>query len=175
MVLTQKQFPAAKPVVYATAKELMPGDVVLAQSGALLKTLLGSCVSVILTDPRRTVAAMCHIVHVGKPNAQNRSNAAYGPVAMEEMFTRLRSIGITPQRCQAYVFGGGNMFPGLFNDNHVGKTNAHWATQFLHGHGITVVDQCLGGTGYRKVSWTVGVAEPLVETVFPQRGAENVR
>ena len=58
--------------------DLMPGDVALGQAGEQLKTLLGSCVAVILTDPRRTVAAMCHIVHVGQPNAANQHNTAYG-------------------------------------------------------------------------------------------------
>ena len=89
--------------------ELMPGDVALAQSGDHIKTLLGSCVSVILTDPRRTVGVMCHIVHVGKPNSSNAKNTAFGDVAMKEMFARLRSVGIHPAKCDAYVFGGGNM------------------------------------------------------------------
>ena len=74
------------------ALELMPGDVALGRKGDRLKTLLGSCISVILTDPRRTVGAMCHIVHVGKPNAANQHNTAFGIVAMDEMFHRLQSV-----------------------------------------------------------------------------------
>jgi chemotaxis protein CheD len=146
----------------------MPGDVALAFAQDPLKTLLGSCVSVILTDPKRTVAAMCHIVHVGKPNAANRRNTAYGAPAMEDMFAKLRGVGVTPKLCQAYVFGGGNMFPHLFMERHVGASNIAWVLDYLHEHGIQVVDHCLGGNGYRKVSWTVGPTEPLVETVFAE-------
>ena len=62
--------PLTKPVVGPL--ELMPGDVAIGQAGDQFKTLLGSCVSVVLTDPRRTVGAMCHIVHVGTPNAEAR-------------------------------------------------------------------------------------------------------
>jgi chemotaxis protein CheD len=148
--------------------ELMPGDVALAFAQDQLRTLLGSCVSAILTDPRRTVATMCHIVHVGTPNAANRRNTAYGAPAMNDMFGRLRGVGVTPKLCQAYVFGGGNMFPHLFMERHVGASNIEWVLEYLHAHDIVILDHCLGGNGYRKVSWTVGPAAPLVETVFAE-------
>jgi hypothetical protein len=42
---------------------LHPGDVVCAERGDTLETLLGSCIAVLLSDRKRTIAAMCHIVH----------------------------------------------------------------------------------------------------------------
>jgi chemotaxis protein CheD len=146
--------------------ELMPGDVALGYAGDELKTLLGSCVSVILTDPRRTVGVMCHIVHVGHPSAGNHNNTAYGSVAMAEMTRRLFSIGFSPRSCQAYVVGGGNMFPTLFTHHHVGTNNIDWVLGYLAHHKIGVLKQDLGGHGYRKLTWTVGLNEPMVETVF---------
>lgn len=145
------------------ALELMPGDVALGRKGDRLKTLLGSCISVILTDPRRTVGAMCHIVHVGRPKAANLHNTAYGVVAMDEMFHRLQSVGVVPQQCVAFVHGGGNMFPNIWSKQHVGATNAHWVLQFLEDHQITVVEKDVGGNVYRKVSWEVGLDHPTVE------------
>lgn len=158
-----------------TAVELLPGDVALGLAGDQLKTLLGSCVGVILTDPRRTVAAMCHIVHVGRPNAANAHNTAYGEVAMDAMFARLLTVGLAPTQCQAYVFGGGNMFAQMCRNTHVGTHNVEWVLDFLQDHGIGIVDHCLGGNGYRKVSWTVGLSEPLVETVFSELGTRDGR
>jgi chemotaxis protein CheD len=145
--------------------ELMPGDVKLGQAGDQLKTLLGSCVSVILTDPRRTVGVMCHIVHVGHPNPTNRNNTAYGSVAMAEMVRQLYAMGFVPRSCQAYVFGGGNMFPKLFTHHHVGNRNVDWVLRYLAHHKIAILRQDHGGAGYRKLLWTVGPAEPLVETI----------
>jgi len=155
--------------------ELMPGDVAVADAGEQLKTLLGSCVCVILTDPRRTLATMCHIVHVGQPNAANVDNTAYGVAAMRDMFTQLRSRGVNPTLCHAYVFGGGNMFPKIFSNRHVGASNGDWALDFLNAQGIVVIDQSLGGNGYRKVSWTVGGSEPMVETVFAEQDVVHDR
>lgn len=155
--------------------ELMPGDVIVGQAGDQFRTLLGSCVSVILTDPWRTVGTMCHIVHVGTPNAENRHNTAYGVVAMHDMFSKLRARGINPRMCEAYVFGGGNMFPHLFREKHVGANNVEWVLDYLHAHDVRVLDQCLGGNGYRKVSWTVGTQEPEVETVLPEQDGKDGR
>jgi chemotaxis protein CheD len=118
---------------------------------------------------------MCHIVHVGQPNAANAGNTAYGICALEDMFKRLHHVGVQPRLCQAYVFGGGNMFPQLFNANHVGSNNVSWVLHQLHHHAIQVVEQCLGGTGYRKVSWTVGPAAPVVEVVFAESGISDGR
>lgn len=165
MSLERRKNPISPTGYNASAIELLPGHVVLGRAGDQLRTLLGSCVSVILTDPRRTVGAMCHIVHVGRPNAANQHNTAYGEVAMHDMFDRLVGVGIPPARCHAYVYGGGNMFPQMFTTTHVGAKNADWALDYLHDCGIAVVDQSLGGNGYRKVAWTVGREQPFVETI----------
>lgn len=158
---------ARLPVSLQTSKaiELMPGDVALGLAGDQLKTLLGSCVSVILTDPRRTVGAMCHIVHVGRPSAAQARNTAYGEVAMQDMFDRLLSVAIPPKLCHAYVYGGGNMFPQWVSKTHVGAKNAEWVLGYLHDCGITVLEHSLGGSTYRKVVWTVGRGAPEVEAV----------
>lgn len=148
--------------------ELMPGDVAIGVAGDHFRTLLGSCVSILLTDPRRTVGAMCHIVYAGEPNADNVENTAYARIAMQTLFEKLSAMGISPQLCQAYVFGGGNMFPNLFNRRHVGDANADWALEFLEHNNITVLRQDLGGNGYRKVSWIIGYEEPVVETILEQ-------
>lgn len=154
--------------VQSNVVELMPGDVALGLADDQMKTLLGSCVSVILTDPRRTVGAMCHIVHVGTPNAANRHNTAYGVAAMHEMSTLLRDKGVNPRMCEAYVYGGGNMFPSLVTSTHVGQNNVDWVLDYLHHHGIAIVDHHLGGQGYRKVFWAVGPQPPKVEIVQAQ-------
>lgn len=159
----------------ATVFDLMPGDIALGTAGDQLKTLLGSCISVILTDPRRTVGAMCHIVHVGKPNSANTLNTAYGVPAMDELFARLQNLAINPALCHAYVYGGANMFPALISRNHVGAGNARWVMDFLQAHRIAVVDSSLGGNGYRKILWTVGPTEPSVDMVVNQQEQSNDR
>jgi chemotaxis protein CheD len=145
---------------------LHPGDVVFAQRGERLQTLLGSCIAIVLTDPRRTVAAMCHVVNGLPPKDGRTASTAFGDSAMVRMQGVLRAHGIEPRLCQALVYGGGNKFPHLVGgDGHVGDSNAHWALQALGALGARVLHHDLGGTAYRKLAWTVGPGLPEVTAV----------
>jgi chemotaxis protein CheD len=148
-----------------TARTLHPGDVACAERGEVLTTLLGSCVAIILTDPRRTIGAMCHIVHSKPPLSQDKSSTSYGSVAIEAMDRLLLARGICPHLCEAYVYGGGNMFPGLITQSHVGDENALWTLTVLRERGVRVIGQDLGGRVYRRLRWTVGADTPEVSRV----------
>ncbi|MBU6260443.1 MAG: chemotaxis protein CheD [Burkholderiales bacterium] len=145
---------------------LHPGDVVVAARGETLETLLGSCVALILTDARRSVAAMCHVVHTGSAGAQSGArDTTHGEVALAAMRTQLRAIGIDAQRCEAYLAGGGNMFPDLFRADHVGAQNARWALDAVARLGLPLLAQDLGGNSYRRLRWTVGPEAPAIRAV----------
>jgi chemotaxis protein CheD len=146
-------------------KTLLPGDVALGQRGDRLETLLGSCVSIVLTDPRRTVGTMCHIVHTRRPTGADRATGAFADVALREMAEQLQSRGIRPGLCEAYVFGGGNMFPQLELSLTVGDDNAAWALDALDAMGVRLRGIDLGGNVYRRLSWTVGPEAPSVDVV----------
>jgi chemotaxis protein CheD len=152
---------------------LHPGDVACVDRGECLETLLGSCVAILLTDPRRTVGAMCHVVHAGRAQGVPTRATAYGDEALAEMGRLLRARGIDPQQCLAWVYGGGNMFPTRIGetaaDGNVGAANFEWALGALHQAGIRVLGVALGGHAYRKLSWTIGLDAPEVETVSMAR------
>ena len=148
-----------------TQQVLHPGDVACGTRGDLLETLLGSCVAVVLTDPRRTVGVMCHIVHTGERRNDAARDGSFGDTAFELMYDMLRERGIEPRLCEAYVYGGGNMFPGLFAGGHIGLSNARWTLNALMQGGIRVLHQELGGNSYRQLSWVVGAQPPSVVAV----------
>ena len=144
---------------------LHPGDVACADAGERLETLLGSCVAVILTDPRRTVGTMCHIVHA-QAHRHDRDDAHHAGPAIDAMFARLRARAIEPRLCEAYVYGGGNMFPGLVDaSGHVGERNVAAVLARLTSDGVRIVSRDVGGTAYRRLRWTVGPGEPEVVAV----------
>jgi chemotaxis protein CheD len=140
---------------------LHPGDVGCAGRGDRLETLLGSCVAIVLTDPRRTIGAMCHIVHA-RPSPHGRLDTAYGDGALAAMYSLMQAQGIVARLCDAWVFGGGNMFPSLVRDRHVGQGNVAWAFDALQEEGIRVLNHDVGGTTYRRLGWTVGEGDPEV-------------
>lgn len=144
---------------------LHPGDVACADEGDRFETLLGSCVAVILTDPRRTVAVMCHVVHCGGAVSAAPRTAAHAEVAFAAMFSLLQARCIDPLLCEAYVYGGGNMFPDLMATMDVGDCNARWALDALARAGIRVLLCDVGCNTYRRLSWIVGPDAPRVTAV----------
>ena len=150
-----------------TAHFLHPGDVTVGFATDSFETLLGSCVSILLVSPCFNVAAMCHFVYASRPSKARSKDASYGVVAMSKMEHLLRMAGFNAKLCNAYVFGGGNMFPGNTNLVDVGSTNVAWAFNYLNSHHIPVFGAQTGENCYRKFAWTVGSQDPcqFVKTV----------
>jgi chemotaxis protein CheD len=144
---------------------LHPGDVAIGERGDSFETLLGSCVAIVLTDPRRTAGAMCHIVHSGTAARREPASGASAAVALATMERLLRERGLSPGLCEAYVYGGGNMFPQLDDAPNVGDHNAEWALRALQELGVTLLEADVRGAVYRRLRWTVGRAAPRVESV----------
>ena len=73
------------------------------------------------------------------------------------MYRLLRQRGIEPRLCEAFVYGGGNMFPGLFTRRHVGDDNVRWALDALAHDGIArAACTTTAARTYRRLAWTVG-------------------
>ena len=145
--------------------EILPGDVALGYRGDEFKVLLGSCVSIILTDPQRTIATVCHVVHAGRSRTRPDQDLAWGDAALAWMYRALEQRGFNPQACTAFVYGGGNMFPHLKIEKPVGDRNIAWADRRLAEAGIHVALRSVGGEGYRVLGWTVGSGEPFAQFV----------
>ena len=141
---------------------LHPGDIALGEHGDRFETLLGSCVSIILTDPRRTVGAMCHIVHARAAPRGSQHDTTYAQAAFDAMVARLRARGLAAHLCDAFVIGGGNMFPRLDPNASIGDDNVARAKALLAAHRIRLIGQDVGGNFYRRARWSVGPAAPEV-------------
>jgi len=147
---------------------LHPGDVACADRGDTLETLLGSCVGVILTDRCRTVGAMCHIVHA-RDDQRNLVSTQSVQGALDRMYELLVDRGLNPRLCDAFVYGGGNMFPEVIDHAHVGDRNVRAVLDRLEKDAINVVCENCGGTAYRRLRWTIGSSLPSVISTAVER------
>jgi len=148
------------PVTQDGVTTLHPGDVVLGLRGDRLQTLLGSCVAVVLTDPRRTLGVMCHVVHARPAANAALGSTAHADVALHTMAELIQAHGLVASLCEAYVYGGGNMFPHLVPGVSVGDHNVAWIMDALAAQGIRVLSIDTGGAVYRQLRWTVGPDAP---------------
>ncbi|MBX3619738.1 MAG: chemotaxis protein CheD [Rhizobacter sp.] len=137
---------------------LQPGQYAVGAAGTRMRTLLGSCVSVVLWRRERRVGAMSHFLlasrgraHAGLPDAR------YGDEALALMLAGLARLGVTPADCEAKVFGGGNMFPDQSGAAApcVGRRNGEAARALLQAQGIPIVRESLFGTGHRQIVFDV--------------------
>ncbi len=144
---------------------LHPGDVICAERGDRLYTLLGSCVAVVLTDRARTVGAMCHIVHSQPVVSAGAMPTASADAAIDALYRLLTDRSLNPRLAFALVYGGGNMFPSVFKQKHVGESNGRHVLNRLASDGVCVLVQDLGGNTYRRLNWTVGPDPPHVTAV----------
>lgn len=161
-----RHMPPLPPLHSGRTHTLHPGDVSCAENGDRLETLLGSCIAIILTDPRRTIGAMCHFVHSRPATSAARESTAHAGTALRKLYAMLRARGIEPTLCEAFVYGGGNMFPDIHTQGAVGDDNARWALDALARDGIKVLYHDVGGHSYRRVAWTVGSGMPDVVSVL---------
>lgn len=142
---------------------LHPGDVVLAERGDTIETLLGSCITLLLVDPRRTVCAACHVVHTVAHQGSSDCSTAGGAAALDCMIDGLRSRGLNASMCDAFVYGGGDMFPTGSSRRTIGETNGEWFLSRLRSMGVRLAEVDVGGASYRKLKWTVGPTTPEIQ------------
>jgi len=115
------------------------------REGTMLTTVLGSCVSACIHDPRRRIGGMNHFL---LPDGPGGGDMRYASAAMERLVNALLKHGADRRRLQAKLFGGARMIAGLMD---IGRRNGDAALNFLETEGIACISLSLGGTRARRV------------------------
>jgi chemotaxis protein CheD len=135
-----------------TVVKLMTGDCYYtSESREMLVTILGSCVSVCLTDPLLKYGGMNHILLPGEGSGADQQNSTrFGAFAMEELINGLLKLGAQKARMKAKIFGGGNV---INNSTMIGERNIEFVKKFLQQEGIQVVSEDVGGDIARRLHY----------------------
>ena len=138
------------------------GDDTLAALG------LGSCVAVLLHDPRAGVGGMAHVLLPSQSLSRDRSNPGRAadtavPALVEQMTER----GASQPLMVARMVGGASMFSDLLAAGtvHIGERNVVACRLALRKAGIPVVGEAVGGKGSRSVWFDVGSGSVTVRSV----------
>ncbi len=87
------------------------GEMVSACSPTILKTILGSCVALILYDKINQVGGMAHIFLPKKKDSNsNEPNGKYADTAVPSLLEEIIKLGAKKQYIFAFMVGGGNIF-----------------------------------------------------------------
>lgn len=133
--------------------ELFAGDYYATdEKGAVLTTLLGSCISVCLKDERSGVVGMNHFMLPGTIRLEEiifSEDARFGILAMEKMINNMMKLGAERKGLKAKVFGGGKIMDSSHTD--ISGTNADFAKVYLQMEGIPIISSDVGGNYGRKL------------------------
>ena len=133
------------------AAKILPGEYYVTDKDMLIVTVLGSCVSACIRDPRLGIGGMNHfMLPEGDGSGPLSTSARYGTYAMELLINHLLKMGSRREQLEAKVFGGGNVLPG-FTQMNVGQRNADFVITFLLAERIRVVARDLIDIYPRKV------------------------
>ncbi len=133
------------------AAKILPGEYYVTGRDMLLVTVLGSCVSACIRDPKTGIGGMNHfMLPEGDPHNPLSESARYGGYAMEVLLNQLIKLGAQRTRLEAKVFGGGAVMRG-FTLHNVGERNSEFVLEYLQTERIRVVSQDLRDIYPRKV------------------------
>lgn len=141
---------------------LQPGELYFGDENTRIRTVLGSCVSMVFWHPHHRVGGMCHYMLPAAGNGWNVGrerplDGRYADEAIDLLLEEMRNAGTSSADYHVKVFGGGDMFSGTPKSGvaNVGQRNVEAARHLVQRHGFTCVAEHLGGTGHRNVIFDV--------------------
>ena len=147
--------------------KLLPGDYYVTSREEVLDTILGSCVSACIRNPRLRIGGMNHFM-LPRPSGDGTDTwehiagraTRYGSASMEQLINRILSAGGTRTDLEVKIFGGGRVLSGLSD---IGNHNVIFVREYLKQEGLRVTSEDVGSNYPRHVQY------------FPMTGRVRVR
>ncbi len=136
-------------------------QVVLLRKPELARTVLGSCVGLVLYHEATGAAAIAHVV---LPDGKDREGppGKFADTAVPHMLDLLEQAGIPRRGLKAKAAGGASMFQSS-GPIQIGESNQEAVRSVLKRFGIPLVAEHLGGIKGRRITYTPATSELLVE------------
>lgn len=151
---------------------LLPGDLITTRKPAHLATLLGSCVSVCLSNGFQRIAGMNH--YMLPEAAKNDDPGRYGDTSIRQLVKTLFALDADPGHYSARLYGGGRVIGHLGALGDIGARNIELARRMLAEYRIRIVHEDVGGSKGRRIDFytqtdviecrVVGVSSPRSST-----------
>lgn len=149
---------------------LKSGEVYIAKSPAIVWTVLGSCVSLILYSKKRKISAISH-AQLPQPNLTSQpcrhtcpnpcfqahedisSEMRFVSCSTKYMLDELKKLGIAKNELTASIFGGSQMFAVRNELFAVGSRNVQQVRAILKSNKIPVIKEDVLGTQSRTLDY----------------------
>lgn len=136
---------------------VQPGEIQLVRRPHILRTILGSCVSVTFWNSRIGIGALCHGVLPKCPaGVQAPEGFRYLDFAILELLRQIERLGAAPGELQIKVFGGGDVLPvrrSIPRKPTIGHLNCQAALDILRRESLKIAAFDLGGNSGRVIQF----------------------
>jgi chemotaxis protein CheD len=129
------------------------GGVHATREPSVLKTVLGSCIAVCLTDPVARMGGMNHFMlpAPGEGSGEAWEAARYGIHAMDLLIGAMLKAGADRRRLRARIFGGASLAGMTNGGGSVGQRNVEFIEEFAKVEELVVIGRDLGGHLPRQI------------------------
>ena len=138
---------------------LNPGEFHFGDRHTRVRTLLGSCVAIVMWHAQRRIGGMCHFI---LPRSGKRTTASpntrYADEAVEVFMQHIRSAKTRARDYEVKIFGGGNMFPEFTKHgamSTIAAQNILAARELASQYKLNLVGESVGGNGHRHVVFEI--------------------
>jgi chemotaxis receptor (MCP) glutamine deamidase CheD len=146
------------------------GGIHAASDAEVVKTLLGSCISVCLFDPMASVGGMNHfMLPDGGGDSDPSELTRFGVHAMDVLIGAMIKLGGDRRRFVAKFFGGAHVLDVQESASSVPQQNIAFIRRFLAEEGFAILAEDVGGYHPRHVRFYTSTGRALVKRVQGDR------
>jgi chemotaxis receptor (MCP) glutamine deamidase CheD len=144
------------------------GGVHASHEPVVVRTLLGSCISVCLWEPDRLIGGMNHFL-LPTGDALGGDPARFGVHAMDKLIGVMMRLGADRRRLVAKVFGGAHVLDIGESELGVPQRNIAFIREFLDNDRIPVAAEDVGGSQPRDVRFYTATGKVRMRRVGAAR------
>ena len=136
------------------------------EQDTLVTYALGSCIAVVLWDPRRRVGGMNHFMLPEArtcPEKAQESPDMFGDLGVARLFSAMGALGCRPGDLIVKVAGGAKRFEASAAFD-IGRRNYLMLRKLLWRMGLTIASEEVGGTRSRTVRLHVGTGAVTIRS-----------
>lgn len=158
---------------------LQPSDMAITEGPATVKTVLGSCVAVIMRAPRLGVAAIAHCLLPNAPDGPlplaRHEALRYVDSTVELMLVEMSRRGATAVELEVKLFGGAGRLDQAPSKSsyQVGRRNVEAALEALAARGLAPMSRSVGGSNGYVIEFDGASGDVKVQRLPAGRGTDR--
>lgn len=127
---------------------------IISSEPAIISTILGSCVSVVLYSKKAQVGGITHFALPDRSHASHstRNDLNFGFTAITKMYEEILEVnGVRKNDLEAKIIGGGCVINEIRQSSNIGALNIQTAQMKLTHLNVPIVAQHVGGSFGRRL------------------------